>query len=378
MALEALHAYDDVDNEPLVEANEMESRIYIDGSTEEGGGQILRNASAYSVLLGRDITIDKIRMKRDRIGLRPQHLTGLQLLKAVSQAETSGLEVGSTAISFNPKVLEGGSFVADTGTAGSIVLLIQSALPVLLFAPRPSRLILKGGTHASMAPLLDYFTEVFLPTLLNACGIPKDAVRLALVSRGYYPKGHGECVLDVDPSAFVRETKRTSLPPICLLERGEMARIVVHSFTSGRYSKGTTTQRLRTAIEAGLAGPPFSGRSIEYVHAADPPDRDDAYGCLIVLHTAEGFRIGCSALGTYKTKPEEVARDAVAGVKRNWAENGAVDEYLQDQLIIFGSLASGTSRIRCGELTLHTRTAMWVAEQMCGVKWSIAHAVYRV
>jgi RNA 3'-terminal phosphate cyclase (ATP) len=44
---------------------------------------------------------------------------------------------------------------------------------------------------------------------------------------------------------------------------------------------------------------------------------------------------------------------------------------LQDQLIIFMALAEGTSRVACGPPTLHTRTAMAVAEQLTAAKFSV-------
>ena len=37
---------------------------------------------------------------------------------------------------------------------------------------------------------------------------------------------------------------------------------------------------------------------------------------------------------------------------------------MQDQLIIFMALAQGTSRMSCGEPSLHTRTAMSIAERL--------------
>lgn len=45
---------------------------------------------------------------------------------------------------------------------------------------------------------------------------------------------------------------------------------------------------------------------------------------------------------------------------------------MQDQLIIYMALAAGTSRMVCAEPTLHTRTAMVVAEAMLpGAKFSV-------
>ena len=37
---------------------------------------------------------------------------------------------------------------------------MQLALPCLLYAPKASTLILKGGTNAEMAPPIEYMTDV--------------------------------------------------------------------------------------------------------------------------------------------------------------------------------------------------------------------------
>ena len=67
----------------------------------------------------------------------------------------------------------------------------------------------------------------------------------------------------------------------------------------------------------------------------------------------------------------------------NWRQGGCVDEscllidsvrglnatrYLQDQLIIFMALARGQSRILAGPLSLHTKTAIHVAESFMKVR----------
>ena len=46
---------------------------------------------------------------------------------------------------------------------------------------------------------------------------------------------------------------------------------------------------------------------------------------------------------------------------------------MQDQLVIFMALAEGESRMLCTEPTMHTRTAMAVAEQMLpGAKFEVS------
>ncbi len=65
----------------IVDSLNTEAAItLIDGSLLEGGGQILRISTALSVLLKKTIRITNIRAGRKDGGLKPQHLTGIELL----------------------------------------------------------------------------------------------------------------------------------------------------------------------------------------------------------------------------------------------------------------------------------------------------------
>lgn len=48
-----------------------------------------------------------------------------------------------------------------------------------------------------------------------------------------------------------------------------------------------------------------------------------------------------------------------------------MDEYLQDQLIIFMGLAKGKSSVLTGPLTLHTKTSLLFTECLTGCKFSV-------
>jgi len=78
--------------------------LKIDGSYGEGGGQIVRSAVTLSSITKKPILIENIRKKRKIPGLRPQHLTAIKLLAKICNADVDGLNVGSTAIKFIPKM----------------------------------------------------------------------------------------------------------------------------------------------------------------------------------------------------------------------------------------------------------------------------------
>lgn len=123
--------------------------------------------------------MEKIRAGRAQGGLRPQHLTGIQLLAQLSEAKLYNGKIGATEINFTPRTIKGGNYLADTKTAGyfllskiliekincffsirSVCLMMQTAIPCLLFANDTSRLRLLGGTNADFAPEIDYYSMV--------------------------------------------------------------------------------------------------------------------------------------------------------------------------------------------------------------------------
>lgn len=159
--------------------------IEIDGSYLEGGGQILRISTALSAILGKEIRVVKIRAGRKDGGLKPQHLTGIQLLAKMCNAKLVGGEIKSTQIDFEPKQIESGSYEADTKTAGSVCLLMQNSIPCFLFTKEECNLHLRGGTNASNSPMIDYFQLVFAP-MAKKFGID---INIELKRRGFYPKG---------------------------------------------------------------------------------------------------------------------------------------------------------------------------------------------
>ena len=70
---------------------------------------------------------------------------------------------------------------------------------------------------------------------------------------------------------------------------------------------------------------------------------------------------------------EKLVTKVVKGLKQELKNGGCVDEYMQDQLVVFQALAAGKAEIDDGkgkDATLHTKTARWVAERTLDVKFN--------
>ncbi|CAL8343384.1 unnamed protein product [Gadus morhua 'NCC'] len=333
--------------------------LEVDGSVMEGGGQILRVSAALSCITGTAIKISKIRAGRTTPGLRPQHLCGLQLLRDICAGSLDGAAIGSTEITLNPGKITSGDHLADPQTAGSVGLLLQASLPCALFTDASTQLCLKGGTNAEMAPQIDYTVKVFKPTL-EKFGVHFDC---DVKMRGYYPKGGGEVVVTVNPIK--------QLSPVTMTERGTITKIYGRAFVAGvlpyKLAKDMSTAAVRTIR-----------REIKDLYISIPSlqEKDQACGngngIIIIAESSTGCVFAGSSLGKKGVYADKVGIEAAEMLLRNLRHNGCVDEFLQDQLIIFMALASGTSRIRCGPVTLHTQTAIHVAEQLTQVPHHVA------
>ena len=111
--------------------------IIIDGSEGEGGGQIVRNACALSLVTAEPFRITNVRGGREKPGLMRQHVTAIEAACAIGGGVCEGVSVGSREMSFTPGTVRGGDYHFAVGTAGSTGLVLQTILMPLLLAGTP-------------------------------------------------------------------------------------------------------------------------------------------------------------------------------------------------------------------------------------------------
>jgi len=294
--------------------------IVIDGSEGEGGGQIVPNACALSLVTGTPFRITNIRGGREKPGLMRQHVTAVEAACAVGGAECEGLAVGASEMTFRPGRIEAGEYHFAVGTAGSTGLVLQTILMPLVLADGPSRLVLEGGTHNMLAPPFDFIEKCFLP-IINRMG-PRIEVRL--IRHGFYPRGAGRIEVEITPAR---------LRPIECVDRGSLV------------------SRSAVAVFAGL---PFDIADREIVAAKAVLDwPDDAFearelpeeqgpGNILLLEAAyEHATEIVSGFGKLGVSAESLARTAATRMAGYLASEAFAGPYLADQLLLPFALAGG-------------------------------------
>jgi RNA 3'-terminal phosphate cyclase (ATP) len=297
--------------------------IELDGSTGEGGGQILRSALTLSMITGQPFHIRNIRANRPKPGLMRQHLAAVRAAATICDAEVTDADVGSTGLTFTPRCIKGGVYEFAIGTAGSATLVLQTLMPALLYADVPSVVKVSGGTHNPKAPPAHFIEHAYVRAL-EAMGAQID---FELKRFGFYPAGGGEVSAAVWPCARLRQLHVT--------ERGALRAAHAEAYVAALPL--AVAQRELECVRKAL-------RWSEAQLIAHPLANDEGPGNALVIvleseHVTEVF----SSVGEKRRRAEDVAGDAVLEAQRYLASGAAVGEHLGDQLMLPLALAGGGS-----------------------------------
>ncbi|MCW4016017.1 MAG: RNA 3'-terminal phosphate cyclase [Candidatus Bathyarchaeota archaeon] len=326
--------------------------LEIDGSQKSGSGTILRLSVALSAITQEPLHIYNIRHNRKQQGLRPQHLESVNTAAKLCNTKTKGATLGSSELWFKPNDIISGEIRADIGTAGSISMLLLTVLPICAHAKSNVRVhVVNGGTDVRYSPTINYMKNVLLPTL-EQLGLQAS---LGVKRFGYYPKGMGEAVLDVNPAS--------KLNPVTLEDFGEIEQI-------NGVSVCTFLEKQRVAErQAKAAKDILQNHGYETnIHVVNDRSNPHQKGSSITLwaKTSKGAILGADAIGELRKSSEAVGTQAAENLLKEIEAKATVDVHLADMLVPYIALADGTSTYLTREITDHIETNIWLTQKILG------------
>lgn len=346
--------------------------VFIDGSMGEGGGQILRTSLALACITGRHLHIENIRAARRNPGLARQHLSCVRAACEICGGQCKGAAIGSQTLDFQPGTICNGDFSFDIGSAGSATLVIQTILPALFLADKPSTITVTGGTHNPWAPPYDFLAETFLPAIKSA-GFDADCY---LEKYGFFPAGGGKITLSIQP----RQEKLNQSIDIC--QPAENIQIYARIYTA-KLPAHIAQREKKLLLQSKL-----KFKNIEHIEVTN----SDGPGNCVTLRLYDGRRTTVFTAFGQKGKPSEKVVGEVVNLAEDFLPGGAaIDRFLADQLLIYMAINShfakdsetGARKNACyttNELSTHLTTNIETIKKFLPVDFKIEHEVriYRI
>lgn len=330
--------------------------LKIDGAQFSGSGTILRYSIALSALLSKKLSIENIRAKREKPGLRPQHLRSAEAVAALCNGTLKDAEVGSMQLLFAPGAkIKGGEYEWEIGTAGSTTMLFYTVLPLCLFAEEEVKIRVKGGLFQDFAPSPFHMQHALFP-LLERMGA---SLKMRILRPGYVPKGGG--VIEF----FVKPIKKLS--PLRQLEQGMVERIEGIALSS-HLKERKVSERMAESCKRAL-GAWKDKVYIECIYDNSAPQAGAAL--FIKAVTSTGCIIAADKSGAPGRSSEKIGEDVARQFLQDLHTGATVDRYLADQLIIFCALAEGESEYVFPYLTEHMHSNIWLVKEILGVEVKI-------
>jgi RNA 3'-terminal phosphate cyclase (ATP) len=271
-------------------------------------------------IAGKSLHIENIRAARRNPGLAKQHLSCVRAVCQICDGQCRGAALRSQVLDFQPGTVRSGDFSFDIGSAGSASLVIQTVLPALFLAEKPSTVTVAGGTHNPLAPPFDFLRETFLPAIGTA-GFHADC---KLIKHGFFPAGGGKMSLSVQP------WQKQPDPSINLCEPNSEPEIHARIYTAKLPSHVAERQK-RLLLQSKL-----SIKNIEHIEVTD----SDGPGNCVMLRLYAGRTTVFTAFGMRGKPSQEVVSEVTNFAGDFLAGSAAVDRFLADQLLIYMAMNS--------------------------------------
>lgn len=328
--------------------------ITIDGSLYSGSGSIVRQSVGFSALTGQPIHLVNARAKREKPGLRRQHVRVVEAMCELVNGKARGVCEGSQEMLFYPGLNEGKeTYCWDIESAGSTTMLALAVLPVLAFRSTPTIVEIRGGLFQDFAPSVFHLQHVLLP-LLRQMGLEAE---FQMKKPGYVPSGKGSLFLKVNPL-------KHGLQPIILEEPGPIHKIWGIALASHLAERRVSHRMAESAAKELIRAGYVPDITIMEDSTAEQP------GAALALFAdcGVGVRLGADRAGALGRRSEDIGRYVAKHLLGDFQTGATVDRFAADQMIPFAALAGGTSRFLIPQITGHIQTALWLAQLFFGAE----------
>jgi RNA 3'-terminal phosphate cyclase (ATP) len=335
--------------------------LTIDGSTGEGGGQVLRSAITISSIIKKPVKIIKIRTKRNNPGLRQQHLTAIKLLSRVFNFNIENAVLGAEwiSISFNEenenniKTNQEGLLKIDIGTAGSIPLLLQTLIPTIAISKKDILIQLVGGTDVKYSPTIDYVKYV-IKEVYGKIGIFFD---IDIIKRGFYPQGNGIININIQ--------KSNTLKPIDFCNFKEI-NPTIQSIV-GKLSKNVNDRQINSA----LSNLEKNGIKCERYRSSIENSSSPGSSILIYGISESGIYLGADSIGEKNIKAETIGYNAAQKYIEEFKFQSCIDTHLADMLVLPLSFVKEKSRYKIAKISEHLITNLEIIKKINNMEYKI-------
>ena len=298
----------------------------------------VRDAVPFSVLVGKNLHLKNIRAKRDKPGLRAQHLKGIEASAQICRGRLEGTKLGSKEITFTPGgQIKGGRYNWDIGTAGSATMLALSVIPLALFADSTSNYKITGGTVSGFCSFGLPFKNMFYCPLLREMGADLD---LEIIRPGYLPEGKGQIEVMVNPL-------KEHLRPLTLTDQGKPTEIKGVALSS-LLKERKVSERMAEECQKKLNAKGYASKIEILYDTREFPVYQRASvqagaSLAIWARTDTGCLIGSDMAGAPRRSAEFIGKRIARQLVDELRSGATVDRYLADQIIPFMALAEGWS-----------------------------------
>ncbi|KAK3363308.1 RNA 3'-terminal phosphate cyclase-domain-containing protein [Lasiosphaeria hispida] len=352
--------------------------IELDGRTGEGGGQLVRIGCALAAVTSQPIRITHVRGNREGPrggpkggGLKSQHVSSIAWLAKVTEAEVIGLAVGSHTLEFRPKLkpsdLQSRTItIAADSAAASTLLIFQAVFPFLLFAGNergdPISIEISGGTNVSWSLSYEYLDQVLLPALedfftgirvertLKGRGWSQGRLQRGTIAFKIQPLRPGETLKPRDPDrVFTQDDFDVSDIDVSMVAPSDMHEALADALVQD-------LSDLFPGVDVNFKVSEESGADSRIYVLLVARSETLRWGRDILTAVPKKGKSGsggggggskgvkggkASSGGVSVSVTDSVSRKVSKDLYEEVSNGGVVDEFLQDQVVIFQALAEG-------------------------------------